>query len=416
MKINVLVLLWHSAIDSSVTAGGIRRIIEFVKRIPEDMHFWILDNSPTVFDFTSAQFTVFEYKFPSFVRSLLKRNFVIGRSIEWFITLIKLILNGAKIIKQKKCAIIYVPTSCLLFLFLPAVFLKIFYRGALLTDILNFSVPYGSVSNFYREMRSKGYSILRALLLPLYITLQLFIIKSLFNKVDYIVSVSQYLADLIKKQGAHCPITFTPSGIDYKFIESIPQEPVYFEGIFVGRHEVEKGVFDLIEVWKKVVARMPNSRLAMVGFCDVATKKQIDNKLKEYNLEKNFFIEGTLGEEEKIRIIKSSKVFIHLGLIEPLVPVITVLEGLACGLPVVLYDQPSYKEHPEIYQHPSFALVPQGDHEAAAEKIISFLNMNGSIRNIVSQQAKEYALRYDWDRIAKIEFEVIRQISYGRLR
>ncbi len=410
MKTNVVVLLWHSSIDSSVTAGGIRRIIEFVKRIPEDMHFWILDNSPTVFNFTSARFTVFEYKFPSFVYSLLECNFIIGRFIEWSMTSVKLMVNGARIIKQRKCEIIYVPTSGLLFLFLPAAVLKIFCRVALLSDILNFTVPYSSVSNFYKEMRSKRYSILRALLLPIYIKLQLLIIRSLFNKVDYIVSVSQYLADLIKRQGARCPITFTPSGIDYKFIDDIPQQQIHFEGIFVGRHKVEKGIFDLLEVWGKVVAKMPNSRLAMVGFCDVATKEQIDNRLRERNLEKNIFIKGVLDEKEKIKIIKSSKVFIHLGLVEPLVPVITVLEGLACGLPTVLYDQPSYKEHPEIYQHPSFALIPRGDYEAVAGKIISFINMNGSLRNMVSQQAKEYARGYDWDNISEIEYDVIREM------
>ena len=70
MKINVLVLLWHSTVDSCVTAGGIRRIMEFVKRIPEDMHFWIVDNSPTVLNFPSPQYTVCEYKLPSFVYSL----------------------------------------------------------------------------------------------------------------------------------------------------------------------------------------------------------------------------------------------------------------------------------------------------------------------------------------------------------
>ena len=128
-------------------------------------------------------------------------------------------------------------------------------------------------------------------------------------------------------------------------------------------------------------------------------------------MEKKIFIKGVLGEEEKIKIIKSSKVFIHLGSIEPLVPVITVLEGLACGLPVVLYDQPSYKEHPEIYQHPSFALVPRGAHESAAEKIISFINMKGSPRNIVSQQAKEYARTYNWNNISQIEFDIIKQID-----
>jgi len=413
-KTDILVLLWHSTIDSSITAGGIRRIIEFAKRIPEDMHFWILDNSPTVLDFVSPQFTVCAYKLPSFVYSLLKFNFVIGRSVEWFITSIKLMVNGARLIKQKRCKVVYVPTSGLLFLFLPAVFLKTFYKVKLLSDILNFTVPYGSVSHFYKEMRVKGYSVLRAFLVPLYIKLQLFIIKSLFSKIDCIVSVSQYLADLIKKQGARCPITFTPSGIDYKFIESIPQEPIYFEGIFVGRHKVEKGIFDLIEVWKKVVESLPHSRLAMVGFCDAATKEQINHKLRKYKLEQNVIIKGALDEKEKIRVIKSSKVFIHLGLIEPLVPVITVLEGLASGLPVVLYDQPSYKEHPEIFNHPSFALAPRGDYRAVAEGIISFLNMNGSLRDQVSQEAKEYARAYDWDNISQIEYAAIRQNSHRK--
>ena len=144
------------------------------------------------------------------------------------------------------------------------------------------------------------------------------------------------------------------------------------------------------------------------------TKEQIDNRLRERGLEKTISVKGVLDEEEKIKIIKSSKVFVHLGLIEPLVPVITVLEGLACGLPVVLYDQPSYKEHPEIYQHPSFALVPRGDYEAVAEKILSFINMNGSSRDVVGQQARKYARSYDWDNIARIEYAAIRQIPYGR--
>lgn len=410
-KINILVLLWHSTVDSSVTAGGIRRIIEFIKRTPSDMHFYILDNKPTVFDFTQPGVTVLEYTYPGFVHFLLKNNFVLGRAIEWFLSFVKLTIQGVRIIRQKKCSIVYVPTSELLFLFLPAVFLKIICRVKFVSDILNFSLPYGSISNFYNQMRLKKYSVVRSVLLPVYIKVQLLIMKKLFSKIDYIVTVSQHLSDSIKNQGARCPVTFTPSGVDCRYIESVCEQPITFEGVFVGRHNIAKGIFDLIEAWRIVVEKIPNARLAMVGFCDVDTRKQIDDKLKKYSLKDNIFVKGALSEEDKIKTIKSGKVFIHLGLMEPLVPVITVLEGLACGLPTVLYDQPSYKEHPEIYNHASFALVKHGDFRAAAEKVVKFINLNGSLREKIKKEAVQYALQYDWDSIAGIEFDAIRSFK-----
>lgn len=410
MKINVLVLLWHSTINSSVTAGGIRRIIEFVKRIPDDINLYILDNFPTVFDFQSPRHNVYQYKIPNIVYRLLSHNFVLGRLLEWVIASLKLFFNGNKILKQKNCQVIYVPTSELLFLFLPAILLKIIHRKQIVCDILNFEMTYGSISRFYRQMRSKSYSFGRSLFLPVYIRFQINVIKSFFGRIDCIMTVSRYLADFIRKLGANCYIGFTPSGVDYRFIDSISANSQIFDCVFVGRHEAEKGVFDLIQVWRYVLELRPNSRLVMAGPCNTDTRQQINKKLNEFQISDYVSIKGVLSEEEKIRIIKASKVFIHLGHIEPLVPVITVLEGLACGLPVVLYDQPSYKEHPEIYQHPSFALVPLRDHKAAAKKIISFIDMDGSLRNIVSQRAKKYARGYDWDNISQIEYGVIRQM------
>ena len=367
-----------------------------------------MDNSPTIFDFQSSRCNVYEYRIPKIVYRILRFNFILGRSLEWIITSIALFYKARKVLKQQECQIIYVPISELLFIFLPAIFLKILYGGKIICDILNFEVPYGSILGFYRQMRSKGYSFSRSLFLPLYIRTQFAVIRLFFGKIDCIMSVSGYLANYIKKMGASCYVGFTPSGIDYEFIDSISPTQQVFDGIFIGRHETEKGIFDLLRVWRYVLDLRPNSHLVMAGPCNTATKLQIDKKLNQYGISDCVFIKGILSEDEKIRIVKAAKVFIHLGDIEPLVPVITVLEALACGLPVVLYDQPSYREHPEIYQHPSFALVPRGDFRATAKKIISFINMNGSLRDMVSQRAMEYVRVYDWDVISQIEFEVIR--------
>jgi len=411
--INVLVFLWHSTTDTTVTAGGYKRIIEFVKRIPEGFNFYILDNSPTIFDFRTPRFNVYEYKIPEIFYRILKINFMLGRFLEWLIASIKLFFHGNRILKQKKCQVIYLPITELLFVFLPAVLLRIIYRKKIVCDILNFEMPYGSVRKFYRQMRSRGYSLIRSLFLPLHIRIQYFIIKSCFKKIDCIMSVSQYLADYIRRGGAIGYIGFTPSGVNAKFIESFSDIPKTLDGVYVGRHEVEKGIFDLLEAWRIVIGLRPGSRLALVGPCNASTRRQIENKLTEYQINEYVSIKGALSEEEKIKTIKSGKVFIHLGKVEPLVPVITVLEALVCGLPVILYDQPSYREHPEIYKHPAFSLVSIGDFKIAAQEIVRYLNMNKTENDFVKENAQDYTRSFDWENISQIEYAAIRQVAFS---
>jgi glycosyltransferase involved in cell wall biosynthesis len=408
-QLNVLTLFWHSTYETHIAVGGVRRIIELAKRIPTDMHFWILDNSPPALDFSSPQFTVVTYRIPGFIYRLSRVNFLLGRLIEMATASVKLFLEGRRVLKSKDCAVIYSPMGGLLFFFLPAVFLKFFHRKAILViDIFDFELPYGSVLNYYRRLRKDGYSFLRAFLLPVYIKFQFLVIKVLSRKVDCILTVSQYQANFIEKTGAKSPVGFASGGIDYKFIESVSKGGSGFDAVFVGRHTAEKGIFDLLEIWRRVVALRPASRLALIGTCDRETERMLADKVREYRLVENVVVKGVLSEEEKIGILKASQVFIHPGRIEPLFPVITVLEALACGLPAVLYDLPSYKEQPEIYSHPAFALVAAGDYDAAAKKAVDFMEMNGSLKANLTQRAREYASRYDWNNIADSEFKIIR--------
>ncbi len=411
VKLNVLALSWHSIYEGHIAVGGVRRIIELAKRAPGDMHLWILDNSPTVLDFKESQFTVIVYEIPDFVYHLSKRSFLLGRFVEMITASVKLFLEGRRVLKNKGCQVIYAPMAGLLFLFLPAFFLKFFYHRSVVIDIFDFEPPYGSVLNYYRKLRKDGYSFLRSLLLPVYIKFQFFVIKILSRSIDCVLTVSQYQSDFIRRAGGKNPTGFMPGGIDYKFIQSISRGDEGFDAVFVGRHTAEKGIFDLLEIWKRVVTARPGTRLGMIGTCDQATRNILAERIKTYRLTDDITIKGVLSEEDKIKIIKASKVFAHFGQIEPLIPVITVLEGLACGLPAVLYDLPSYREQKEVYGHPAFALVPLGDYQTAAEKVINFIDMDISSRAGIADRAKDFASGYDWDNVADFEFKVIRKFG-----
>jgi glycosyltransferase involved in cell wall biosynthesis len=104
-----------------------------------------------------------------------------------------------------------------------------------------------------------------------------------------------------------------------------------------------------------------------------------------------------------LRLLKMSRLVVFLSRIEGwgLVP----LEGLACGLPVVAYALPVYKEH--IRACDVAFLVPIGDYQKAATVILDILNKQQSELQEMSRKAKDFASQYDWDRLAGSAIRII---------
>jgi len=119
-------------------------------------------------------------------------------------------------------------------------------------------------------------------------------------------------------------------------------------------------------------------------------------------LAENIKLTGFVDEEEKYKFLNQSKVFVFPSYEEGWG--MAVAEALASRLPVVAYDLPSYREvFPE-----AFLTVKVGDTEAMAQAILNLLQ-NESDRRSWREKGYNVVQRYDLDKIAKEQWEIISQ-------
>jgi glycosyltransferase involved in cell wall biosynthesis len=226
---------------------------------------------------------------------------------------------------------------------------------------------------------------------------------SFLKKADLIFAVSRYLKDLLLKAGMdEKRIYITASGIDYNYISSIyDSKKKMFDACFIGAIIPRKGVFDLVRAWSKVVKVKPHAKLVIIGYGSGFYYNNIKEFILHHNLQNNILMAGFVSEKEKYELLKQSKIFIFLSYLESFSQVIC--EALACGLPVIAYNLPVFKE----FYDQSILYVNIGDVEEVATKIIELLG-NEDLRKEMGQTGHNIAKRYDWENIAKQQIEIIK--------
>jgi len=107
-----------------------------------------------------------------------------------------------------------------------------------------------------------------------------------------------------------------------------------------------------------------------------------------------------MNEKEKFKLIRQAKMLVFLSKIEGwgIVP----FEALSCGLPVVAYKLPVYKE--TIAKCKSVFLYNLGDTMSIKRKILNLTN-NYLKFDIIG---KDYVKSFNWDEIAKEYFNLIK--------
>jgi len=84
---------------------------------------------------------------------------------------------------------------------------------------------------------------------------------------------------------------------------------------------------------------------------------------------------------------------------------LAVNEYLACGLPVVAYDLPVFREvFPDLLDS-----VPLGDLPAASQAILELLD-DPKARQLQGQIGREYVQRYDYREMALKELEYLKSL------
>jgi glycosyltransferase involved in cell wall biosynthesis len=193
-------------------------------------------------------------------------------------------------------------------------------------------------------------------------------------------------------------------GIDTKYFKDIKAiEGKEYDATFLGRLHPSKGIFALIEIWKFVCKNIPDARLAIIGEGNERIEKELTKKILNVNLENNIFVLGYLDDDKTFKLMKSSKVFVFPSFEEGFG--IAILEAMACGLPVIAWDLPFYKE---IFPK-GMIRVSIGKTKEFGDAVLKLLE-DEQFREEISRETKEISQRFDWNEVAERELKLIENL------
>lgn len=231
-----------------------------------------------------------------------------------------------------------------------------------------------------------------------------------FDKLErFGVSLYKYLCVLTasqEKQARLCnesaKIFTIPNGIEPDLLQ-ISREPQNYL-FYMGRLEVHMKSLDVIlRSFAEIVRNDQTIKLKLAGRGGDSDEKYLHALVCELKIEKNVEFVGYVSEKEKRRLLSEAKVFVHPSRFETFG--ISILEAMAAGLPVVVFDIPGLAWIPNT----CIAKVPFGDEIALRNRILSLLT-SPSEAFALGQQARMFAQTYSWDAVEKSYGEMITQI------
>jgi len=189
-------------------------------------------------------------------------------------------------------------------------------------------------------------------------------------------------------------IFITSGGVDTVFFANIMKDENIYDACFLGRFHPQKGINDLIEIWRQVCDNEAHARLAIIGDGDRDWSDRLRKEIRNVGLEKNVDLVGLVDQYTQFKVLKSSKLFLFPSTYEAWG--IVACEAMACGVPVVAYNLPIFES---IFPQ-GMVTVPIGDTKEFAEAVIHLLKSEG-IRRELGEEALKMAHMYDWDTTAR---------------
>lgn len=191
-------------------------------------------------------------------------------------------------------------------------------------------------------------------------------------------------------------------GVDIRTPISVPEpEEKMFDAVYIGRFHPQKGVLELIDVWRYVCEKRPEARLAVIGVGEL--ENEVKKKVTKYGLEKNTVFFGFKDGVEKIKVLKASKVVVHPAIYDS--GGMAACEAMACGLPGVSFDLPALR----TYYPKGMLKAPCYDLKAFAENLLKLLN-DKELHRKLAADALNWAKKWDWDKRSEELLEAMKKL------
>jgi glycosyltransferase involved in cell wall biosynthesis len=404
--LRIFAIFFHP--NSMVTAlgGAEKRFIETQKILctRKDLDITVLESVPGLL--TKAHVDCRKFLVPSTYQGKGWLSTYLG----WMLWMVRASIKSIALAGDTKPEIIFVPNSTLPNL-ISGYITSLVLRLPLCVVTHHIDVPFVDVANSkqlsvygcYRSIKY-GKSVSLAKTLSFYVTF--FFLK----KAKGIITVSNFTAHVLRNAGiSEARILVSGNAVDASLVQNAMHSTSRktYDGIFVGRIAKEKGVFDLLKVWKEVVKARKNAKLVLVG--NGLELSLVKNRIAAYGLGKRVFVQGSCNDEELHSLLNSSRVFIFPSLFEGWG--IAVAEALACGLPVVAYDIPALRE--VFGDCRSVFLVPVKSLEGMTAAVLDLLDASENEFSELRHYSQSYSRQFSWEKVAQKDLELLRTFENG---
>lgn len=184
--------------------------------------------------------------------------------------------------------------------------------------------------------------------------------------------------------------TTSPTGFLRQRIPSLGTRPIV---LFLSRLHHKKGLDLLIPAFADVST---DSVLVLAGPCDDAYRAQLEQMIAKHHVTDRIFFAGMLHGSERFAAMAGAAIYVLPSYQENFG--ISVIEALACGLPVIISDQVNI--HDEITNAQVGQVIPT-EISALTAAIDRWLG-NPELRQAAGQRARTFArTQYDWNHIAE---------------
>lgn len=238
------------------------------------------------------------------------------------------------------------------------------------------------------------------LIFTLYRPLQMWMLRKFIKQAELILAIVDEDKEILRSMGRTAGSVFVVrGGVDLSVPDSVPApaHPSY-DAVFIGRLHPQKGIMELMDIWKIVVRQRPWAQLVVIGSGPLGDQAQ--KKAAQLGLSDHIHFIGFSDGVEKFKIVKASRIIVHPAVYE--VGGMAMAEGLVCGLPGVSFDHPALKTY-----YPRGVLKARiGDLDHFAECICNLLT-DQALFSHMSAEASSVAPDWDWTRRADAIYEAI---------
>lgn len=159
---------------------------------------------------------------------------------------------------------------------------------------------------------------------------------------------------------------------------------------FMARFHEQKGVFEVIDIIKRLKVLKPDISIVMLGGGVKRIEDEFFRRVKAENLSNNIIYLGYITGDEKYAILAESKIFLFPSYYESFGQ--SALEAMKCDLPVIAYDLPPF----EVFKK-GMVKVPILDNKKMSDEIHKLLT-DRKYYSRIQKDAMDFSSEFSWEK------------------